>query len=199
MGLAALALPLLALPAAAQERPLFIPQRDVAVTYRVTSGEAAGRELRMAWLAGPGKLRIDAPGAPGWSVVDQKAKRMLVVMDQQRAFLEVPSQGGPGGFALPDEPAAQARFTRGGSATIAGHRCTLWRYEEGQARGEACLTEDGVMLRSSGAQGRHSGAVEAVAVEYGPQDPARFAPPAGYRSMQLPDGLALPGGKPPGR
>ena len=35
-------------------------------------------------------------------------------------------------------------------------------------------------------------------VAYGPQDPARFQPPAGYRSLQLPPGLAVPG-TPPAR
>ena len=193
------ALLLAALPAAAEERPLFLPSRDVAVTYRVTAGQAAGHELRMAWLAAERKLRVETPGVPGWSVVDQPAQRMLVVLEQQRAVLEVPAQGGPGGFALPAEPPASARFTKGGSATIAGQRCTLWRYEDGQNKGETCLTADGVMLRSSGGQGERSGAVEATEVAYGPQDPARFQAPPGFRSMQLPSGLGLPGAPPPGR
>jgi hypothetical protein len=188
-----------ALPAAAEDRPLFLPTRDVAVTYRVTAGQAAGHELRMAWLVAERKLRVETPGVPGWSVVDQQAQRMLVVLEQQRAVLEVPARGGPGGFTLPTEPPASARFTRGGSATIAGQRCTLWRYEDGQNKGETCLTADGVMLRSSGGRGERTGAVEATAVAYGPQDPARFQAPPGFQSMQLPPGFSLPGGKPPGR
>ena len=103
-----------ALPAAAQERPVFVPTRDVAVTYRVTAGQGAGHELRMAWLVAERKLRVDAEGAPGWSVIDQRAKRMLVVMEQQRTVLEVPANTGPGGLSLPTEPPASARFTKGG-------------------------------------------------------------------------------------
>ena len=198
------ALPLLALlaagPAAAQERPMLIPARDVAVTSLVTAGQGQGHELRMAWLVAERKLRVEAAGAPGWSVIDQRASRMLVVMDQQRAVLEMPANTGPGGLSLPTEPPASARFTRGGAATFAGLRCTLWHYEDGDKRGETCLTADGVMLRSSGGQGSRTGAVEATAVAYGPQDPARFQAPAGYRSMQLPPGLApsglLPGAPP---
>ena len=189
---------LAALPAAAQERPVMVPTRDVAVTYLVTAGQGQGHELRMAWLVAERKLRVDAAGAPGWSVIDQRAKRMLVVMEQQRAVLEVPANTGPGGLSLPTEPPASARFTAAGSATVAGLRCTLWRYEDGDKRGETCLTADGVMLRSSGGQrdgqgGGRTGAVEATRVTYGPQDPARFQPPAGYRAMQLPPGLTLPG------
>lgn len=181
--------PLLALaapPVAAQERPLLQPSRDVAVTYRVTSGEATGRSLQMAWLAGARKLRVEAPGMQGFSVIDQKAQRMLLVMERERAVVEVPPAAG--GTLLPTEPPANARFTRGGSATIAGLACTVWRYEDGQARGETCLTADGVMLRSSGTAGERSGTVEAVSVAYGRQDPARFEAPAGFRSLALPPG-----------
>ena len=192
---------LAALPAAAQDRPVFAPTRDVAVTYRVTAGQGAGHSLRMAWLVAERKLRVDAEGAPGWSVIDQRAQRMLVVMEQQRAVLEVPANTGPGGLSLPTEPPAGARFTRGAAATVAGLRCTTWRYEDGDKQGETCLTADGVMLRSSGGQrdgqGSRTGAVEATAVAYGPQDPARFEPPPGYRALQLPAGRAAPGLPPP--
>lgn len=202
-------LALLAGAAAAQERPVFVPTRDVAVTYRVTAGPGQGHELRMAWLVAERKLRVDPAGAPGWTVIDQRAQRMLVVMEQQRAVLEVPANSGPGALSLPTEPPAGARFTRGATATVAGLRCTTWRYEDGDRTGETCLTADGVMLRSSGTQGGSgtqpgnplpkAGAVEATAVAYGPQDPARFQAPPGFRSMQLPSGLSLPGGKPPAR
>ncbi|WP_431267483.1 DUF4412 domain-containing protein [Dankookia sp. P2] len=184
---------LAALPAAAQERPVMVPTRDVAVTYRVTAGQGQGHELRMAWLVAERKLRVDAEGAPGWSVIDQAARRMLVVMEQQRAVLELPANTGPGGLSIPTEPPAGARFTKGGSDTVAGLRCTLWRYEDGDKRGETCLTADGVMLRSSGGQGSRTGAVEATKVVYAPQDPARFQAPPGYRSMPLPPGLVPPG------
>ncbi|MFC7475407.1 hypothetical protein ACFQS7_13635 [Dankookia sp. GCM10030260] len=187
---------LAALPAAAQDRPVFTPTRDVAVTYRVTAGQGAGHSLRMAWLVAERKLRVDAEGAPGWSVIDQRAQRMLVVMEQQRAVLEVPANTGPGGLSLPTEPPAGARFTKGAAATVAGLRCTTWHYEDGDKKGETCLTADGVMLRSSGGQGSRSGAVEATTVAYGPQDPARFRPPAGFRSMQVPPGLGFPGAPP---
>lgn len=187
-----------ALPAAAQDRPALLPSRDVAVTYLVTVGQGQGHALRMAWLVAARKLRVDAAGAPGWSVIDQRANRMLVVLDQQRAVLEMPANTGPGGLSIPTEPPASARFTRAGEATVAGLRCTLWQYEDGERKGETCLTADGVMLRSSGGQGGRTGAVEATEVTYGPQDPARFQAPPGYRSMQLPPGLGLPGLASPG-
>ncbi|MBK1662389.1 hypothetical protein [Paracraurococcus ruber] len=198
-GLAALALAFgLARPAAAQDRPSFQPARDVAIAYRVTAGPAAGRELRMAWLAAARKLRVDLPGEAGWTVVDQAAQRVFLVLDQQRVAVELPAGGGPGGFNLPLQPPDSARFTRAGQERVAGLPCTLWRYADGPTQGEACITADGVMLRSRGGQGERGGAVEAVAVDYAPQDAARFQPPAGYRTMQLPAGVLPPGGMPGG-
>ncbi|MCB4821936.1 hypothetical protein [Roseicella aerolata] len=91
---AALLLGLATLPAAAQDRPALIPLRDVGVTYRVTAGQAAGQELRMAWLSAERKLRVDMPGGAGWSVVDQRSQRVLMVLDQPRLVLELPAQGG---------------------------------------------------------------------------------------------------------
>jgi hypothetical protein len=187
---------LLAVPALAQERPPLAPTRDVSVTYRAAGGPA-GREIRMSWLVAEQKLRVDMPGGMGWSLVDQRAQKMVMVMDQQRMVMELPMQGGPGGLTIPTQPPDSARFTRGGSATIAGLPCTVWQYQDGNSRGEACLTTDGVMLRSSGSHGGQSGSVEAVAVAFGAQDPARFRVPAGYQPMQLPAGI-MPG-RPPAR
>ena len=190
---AALTAALAALPAAAQDRPIFIPTRDVAVTYRIAGAEGPAREMRMAWLIAERKMRVDMPGGLGWAVLDQASQRMLVVMDQQRMTMELPTRDGPGGFTMPTEPPVTARFARAGSATIAGLACTIWSYGDGKTKGEACLTSDGVMLRSSGAQGGQGGSVEAITVTYGPQDPSRFRAPEGYKATLLPTG------KPPGR
>ena len=202
-ALPALLASLLALPALAQDRPPLTPARDVSVTYRTTGPGpgagpgAAGPEMRMSWLVAEQKLRVDMPGGMGWSVVDQRAQKMFMVMEQQRVVMEVPMQGGPGGLTIPTQPPDSARFSRGGSATIAGIPCTIWQYQDGPSRGEACLTADGVMLRSSGTHGGQSGSVEAVAVAFGAQDPARFRVPDGYRAMQLPGGMVP--GRPPAR
>ncbi len=193
LAMSTLAAGLLALPALAQDQPPLSPTRDVSVTYRV----AAGQEMRMSWLVAEQRMRVDMPGGAGWSLVDQKSQTMFMVMDQQRMVMELPMQGGPGGISIPTRPPDSARFTRGGTATVAGLSCTIWRYVDGTTRGETCLTADGVMLRSSGTHDGQGGSVEATAVAYGPQDPARFRRPAGYRTMQLPGGM-MPG-RPPSR
>ena len=186
------------LPAAAQDRPTFFPTRDVSVTYRASGGQEGVTEMRMSYLTAEKKLRVDLPGGIGWSIVDQPAQKMTMVMDAQRMIMEMPAQAaGPGARNMFAQPSETARFTRGASATVAGVLCTSWRYEDGPSRGEACVTADGVMLRSTGSNGGQGGTLEATAVAYGPQDPARFRPPAGYQVMQMPSGMG--GGRPPAR
>lgn len=170
-------------PALAQDRPPAFPTRDVAVTYRTAGGD----EMRIAWHAGEQRMRMDMPGGRGAMVLDIKGRRAFMVMDAQRTVMELPvgedmEQAG----RIPDE----ARLTREGADRVAGHPCTVWRMEHEGERGTACITADGVMLRARGADGAQQ--MEAVQVTYAPQDAARFRPPAGYRSMQMPQG-APPG------
>jgi hypothetical protein len=181
-------------PARAEERPVLLPTRDVAVTYRTTSGQHAGTELRVAWLAAEQKLRVEPPTTQGWGVLDVRKQRLTMVHAGTKSVLEFPADALPGGLTLPTLPPEHARFTRAGSARIAGLPCTLWRFDDGKAKGEACLTEDGVMLRGSGKGGGQSGAVEATKVSFGRQDPAGFRPPVEYHALQLPEGLRLPPG-----
>jgi hypothetical protein len=180
-------------PAMAQDRPPLTPTRDVSVTYRV-AGAPTGQEMRMAWRVADQKLRVDMPGGMGWSVMDQRAKTMFVVMEQQRMIMQMPLNNGPGGVTIPTSPPDTAKFTRGGTATVAGQSCTIWHYENQGATGESCMTADGVMLRSTGTVNGQTAVMEASEVNYGPQDAARFTAPSGYQQMQMPAGA--PGGPP---
>jgi hypothetical protein len=195
---AALAAMLLAAaPAAAQDRPPVFPTRDVAVTYRMIGGPApqgAPQSIQMSWSAAAGLMRSEMPGM-GWMVADQRNGRAFLVMEPMRAIMDVPlgEQGGQQRGQLPGL-SESATYRREGSATVAGLNCTIWSVQDGDSRGRACVTADGVMLRAEGTHGGHSGGLEATQVTYGPQDPARFQRPQGYRSME-----GMPGGRPPGR
>jgi len=72
----------------------------------------------------------------------------------------------------------------------------VWNYADTAqgGRATACLTTDGVLLRAEGAGWGQSGRMEATEVVYGPHDPARFRPPVGYQTMQIP---GMPPGVPP--
>ncbi|WP_188899850.1 hypothetical protein [Caldovatus sediminis] len=173
--------------------PPLLPVRDVAVTYRL-AGLGGAKEMRISWLAAAGRLRLDLPAELGGvMLVDRHAQRAFMVMDPQRLVVELPLGGDlPRLGELP--PGAQ--LVREGQDRVAGLPCTVWRYRDREQSGRACITADGVLLRASGpgpAGTGDGGALEAVAVAYGPQDPARFEPPPGYRSMRA----APPAGEAP--
>jgi hypothetical protein len=201
LGLAALAAPLSARPAAAQApagRPTpaagqgqaaptpLRPQRDVAVTYRVTSGSRPAQTVPAAWLAASQRLRLEPPGMPGWVLVDLPSSQAQMVMDATRMLVRLPAKGP---WPTLDRLPQGARMTPAGSATVAGLRCANWQVTSPQGNGQACLTADGVLLRASGTHDGQQGSLEATAVRYGAQDPARFQVPPGYQAVTLPQGL----------
>lgn len=162
------------------------PTRDVAVTYTVRGGGQAPRTVPAAWLAAEQRLRVEPPEAPGWVLVDVPRGQALMVMDSVRTAMQLPEeqklplvQGLPPG----------TRMTRAGSDTVAGHRCDNWQVSGPEGQGTVCLTPDGVLLRAQGSREGRQGSLEATAISYARQDPARFRLPAEYRSVTLPPGL----------
>jgi hypothetical protein len=191
----ALAAALLTLPVAAQaqDRPQIFPTRDVAVTYRV-AGQGQQSELTMLWSAATRMMRMNLPGGAGFMVADHQNQRGFMVMEQMRTIMDVPMAQAAG----VQRDFETARFTRGGTEKIAGNDCTVWRYQGASQSGEACITADGVMLRAQGAAQGQQGRMEAVRVQFGPQDGALFRRPQGYQTMQMPQGMpqGMGGGSP---
>ncbi|MBP0495972.1 hypothetical protein [Roseomonas indoligenes] len=160
--------------------PSFTPSRDVAVTYRISGAGPGTAEMRVAWTAA-GLSRMDPPGAPGWILVERDPPRATMVVDSERAFMEMPAEMAAG---MRLDPPPGAALTKGKEDRVAGEACTQWA---GPRRTTVCVTADGVLLRSvsalpNGGENR----IEAISVRYGPQDPARFRVPAGYRRKQAP-------------
>ena len=177
----------LSLPAMAQEAPRLFPSRDVAVTYRVTSGGPM-QEIAIAWAAAARLMRIELPDM-GYTIADFAGQKGFMVMQiPQPMVMDIPmAQAAAHMRAL-----ETARFTRLGADRVAGISCTNWRHESMQGSGTGCFTDDGVMLRSQGSAPGVQGALEALRVTYGAQDVSRFQRPAGAPSMQMPGGM-LPG------
>lgn len=189
--LAALAVAALALAAglptpeaAAQDRPQLFPARDVAVTYRVTGARAQSGmpAMTMSWLASQQTMRVDM-GGMGYMVADHRAQRGFMVMEQMRMLMDIPMDQATAGLPT------RGQFRQTGRDTVAGHACNVWNFQDGDDRGTACITPDGVMLRAQGTSGGESGSMEATRVAYGAQDPARFRRPQGYQTMQMPQGM----------
>jgi hypothetical protein len=189
-------------PALADSPPLFRPNKDVAVQYRLPDGGGAGgnsqaKSVTMYFTDHGDKMRFDAGDGQGYVVVDNAAKRTTVVMNERKIYIE--HQMDPA--SSPMMSMADAVFTRTGSDTVAGLPCTVYQVVHHDVKGEACLTDDGLLLRSRGGSGGDQRMMEAVKVTYAPQPAALFAPPAGFRQVEMPamgPGMGQ-GGMPPAR
>jgi hypothetical protein len=180
-------------PAMAQERPPDVPTRDVSVTYQVQGGQPGGgpQTIRMTYKAAGDKMRIDEDHVES-TIMDGSARRTLVLNNQQRIYFQVPYDPEQERGAMPPG----LNFSRAGNDTVAGLPCTVWRAQQGSNSSTACLTADGVMLRTEEpGPGGAAQRMVATSVDYAPQPDGLFVPPAGYRRVQPP---AMPQGGGPG-
>jgi hypothetical protein len=149
---------------------------------------SSGDDQRLAFPPGMG------PGGPAgaWSQIvlnqDGGAKTyMWPEGEGAPAIATTMSRGdlGAAARAFGVDPADEARAKRTGTDEVAGEKCAVWEVApatDAEAAGSACIARDGVMLRaSSGGQT----VMEAKSITRGPQDPALFAPPAGYEIVDM--------------
>lgn len=189
--------------ALAQDRPPVAPTRDVVVTYKATApaqapGGAGARlpqgaqDIRVATTQGGRLLRIEGMGAGGaYVIVDRTTQRMVMVMPQDQRYVEMPANDAfARGFVLNES----MTFVKRGTETVAGLKCTVWEVTSREGAGTACVTDDGVLLRGRGNDGK--GGIEATAVRYGPQPATLFRPPAEFSRLDLPPGMGGPQGSP---
>ena len=154
------------------------------------------QDIRVATTQGGRLLRVEGVGAGGaYVIVDRTTQRMVMVMPQDRRYVEMPaSDAFARGFVLNES----MTFVKRGAETVAGLKCTLWEVTSREGAGTACVTDDGVLLRGRGSDGK--GGIEATSVKYGPQAAALFKPPADFSRLDVPPGMGQGSGpRPPGR
>jgi hypothetical protein len=176
--------------AVADDHPVVAPTKDVTVeyTYDVKGGDGShARHAKMYIAAGGKRARME--GIEGGSIIYDRANgHMFMVMEQRRTYMELPMDATRAGvFGLLENK----KFTRKGTDSVAGMRCTLWEISDEKGSGTGCFTDDGVVLRgwSDGSERRM--VMTATSVTFGPLAEGLFEPPAGYQKMQMP-------GMPPG-
>ena len=192
---AALALAALAAPALAQDRPQLQPTRDATIDYRLEGHNTPSgqpRTMRMFVTAGGGKTRIEPSEGRTVIILDRGASKMTIVMLDKQQYMERPMN--PSQQAHFDV-ANGTKFTRRGSETIAGQRCTVWE-SQGERHGSGCVTDTGLVLKgeSTSQNGEHS-VLLATAVSLGSLSADLFQPPPGFSRMAIPQ---MPGGMPGG-
>lgn len=167
---------LLAGNGAAQDAPLVLPTRDVAVSYKLI-GRGGPKNLVIRQRAQSRVMRIETIGQPGYVLVDRQTQRASLVMDGQGVFADMAANRVPQEGQLPDD---NASFKKRGLASFAGSQCTNWDYNTARGNGRVCITDDGVLLRIESLSGN---GLEATTLAFVPQQAAWFTPPAGTSRM----------------
>ena len=174
--------------AAAQDRPLIQPSRDVSVAYRVEGAAASvvpggiPNALLLSWDAAGQRLRAEPEGRTQAVIVDLRAHSAKILDTMLRSALTLPTRDSD----FQPLTLEGARLTRRNEAVIAGLPCTNWAVQSSRGSGTVCLTADGVALRADGdVDGRH-GVFTASRVSYGPVPDDLFRVPADFMQFSIP-------------
>ena len=173
----------LAAAAPAQEHPPYLPTRDVAIDYQLTqTGKSGARVVRAYYSAGNRKLRIEILNAPSYVIILLDERKIQTMMPQSLSYAEMPLDFNSMADILPNP---KMQFAKRGTDQVAGLACTLWDLQSTQIKGQACITDDGVILYGAGEEdARGGGAIRARVVQYGPQPDSLFTPPEGYKMIE---------------
>ncbi len=196
-GLAASGLVLGAMGAAAaaraQDYPDIDPRRPATVSYDLST--TATGSLRVSAFADPALqvVRLQLGGGGDYLLLDRATERVMLVSPDKRLVFAVSSNGMLHRRLGPD---SGLRFQREGQRVVAGEDCTLWHVRGPGGSGEACVTDDGIVLEGAGHGDRPDdhgeipgGRLIATHVSYGPLPPSLFAPPPGLQEIDLPPSL----------
>lgn len=175
-----------------------------------------GRTMPLTYLTKGGKIRFDmsAGDQKGGIVIDPAAQKMLIIMDEQKMYMEMPVPG-----SMPGRMGRQGRGTgRSGAArtgrteTIAGYHCEhVTTIDDDGASVDSCVTSElgsFRMFASGGpmqppqeegwATGLGAGSfplkvqkgdkilVEVTKVQRQTLEASLFTAPAGYRKFAMP-------------
>lgn len=175
---------LAAVPVAALAKPVFLPTRDVAVTYELNAPGRAPEDYRLFYNAAGQKARVDAP-AGYYLLGDLPAGRAELVLPGLHALVQAPDFSA---ITAQIYNAGGAHFTALGPGHYAGLACTRYLVRDKNGSATACLTPNGVILHFAGHDARGSAEVTALSVSYAPQPAALFVPPPGLTPLNLPPG-----------
>jgi hypothetical protein len=175
---------LAALPVAAQATPVFLPTRDVAVTYELSAPGRATENYQLSYDASGQLARIDAPA--GYYVLGNlPAGQAELVIPGLHAVVQAPDFSA---LTAQIHNADGASFTPLGPGHYAGLDCEKYLVRDKDGTGNACLTPSGVVLHFAGHDARGSAEVTALSVSYAPLPADLFAAPQDFTPLNLPPG-----------
>lgn len=184
MRILGLGLAAMLLASAAQAAPVFLPVRDVRVTYALLAPGQPVANYQLSYDAADELARIDSQ-AGFFVLANLPQGQAQLVLPQLHATVQAPD------FSTMTQllfHADGARFTPLGPGRYIGLACEKYLVMNAQGSGEACLTPGGVVLHFAGSDPHGSAEATALSVDFSPLPAAEFALPQGYSPITLPPG-----------
>lgn len=179
---------LLPVIAHAQDHPQFIPNKDVAVVYRLAGGDMGNgaQKLQVTYADGGQRERIDyfrwveAKYPFAALILDRATDKLIAINGEAKTY----SESEIGKLVTPDIrfSSPDMQYTRLGIAAVAGQPCTDWTIHPIDNKvpgGTVCVTDDGLILRVT-QSGIATPGMVALNVAYGTQPDSVFSPPDGF-------------------
>jgi hypothetical protein len=170
----------------AMANPVFLPVRDVAVNYELSTPGQAAQNYTVEYDAADELARVQNPAEQGmYFLVNLPQGQAQIVIPALNAIVQAPEVAGLTGMIY---NADGATFTALGHGDYAGMGCQKYLIMNAQATGTACITPSGVVLHFSGHDANGSADATATSVTFGAQPSQDFTPPSTYSPITLPPG-----------
>jgi hypothetical protein len=166
--------------------PRFLPNRDVAVTYRLNLPGHDPQTYLLRYDAADELARIDSPAQHIFVLANLPSGQAQLVVPALHAVVDTPDFSG---ITRQIEGAGGAHFTRLGDGHYAGLHCERYRITSRDGAAEACITPSGVVLQFDGHNHNGGAEVTAVSVTFGRQPAEEFSAPANFANIHLSPGL----------
>jgi hypothetical protein len=169
---------------AAAPLPRLVPTHDVTITYTLTPESRPPITITAAIAAGGRLLNVTSENLPTTILVNRDTERAAILVPILRAYADVKIAR----YDAEQTILRNAAFTRAGTRTIAGHRCTEWHAISPDGQATACITPDGVILRGDATSDRRGPLATILArrVTYAPLDPTLFRIPPNFQKSPIP-------------
>ncbi|CAI9120741.1 hypothetical protein [Brytella acorum] len=171
--------------------PPLAPTRDATVNYITQmKGKADSQKVTVSFSRNGDRMRSEPNDGSAAIILDRPAQLVTMVVTKPKIYMQFKPAGG---LSSPFLLSLAMHFTPEGDDVVAGTPCHKWAIASDKGHGNACVTDDGIILSEDGvdADGQE-GKLVAQKIDYAPIDPAIFQPPAGYEQirgkMPLPHG-----------
>jgi len=173
------------LPGAAFATPVFLPTRDVDVTYALSASGRQPENYELRYNANDQLARVDSQA--GYYVLGNlPAGQAELILPALHAQVQAPDFSA---LTAQIYNADGAQFTPQGPGHYAGLDCEKYLVQDKKnGTGAVCLTPSGVVLHFAGHNSQGSAEVTALSVTFAPQPRDLFTPPQGLTPLNLPPG-----------